>query len=977
MKLIKVITFLLIIVNTENHHHKSNKHSYFAKLLESKNDFFSQTDDFLHDITNKIFEELYISEHFADKPKIKLLLKMHDELNNLAASNFEIYEELKNNIALNADNKTIKTTGLDDLVNEIVNETPSYVNAHKDKIKTTPEPLDRKQFDKFVEGYLGKIEKLTVGDIFKNNNPSKLFQPSMKVWEPPTLYSSVETRRIYHGKKTSIKTYPFMVSLHIGGEFKCAGSIISEDMVLTAASCLQEHYDNKSYSKKPKRTHIRHGSDWTSKQGKMVPVYEVHFHPRYNLKNLHNNLAILRFKRPLKDSRHRISSERIRLYESDGVPAGTNRVTILGWGNKHQNAHSNVLGRLAGAHLDLYPIDECKEIYSEVYVTDNLFCAGFKTKGGGACNRDVGGPGVINDTLTGVISFGPPICGAKDSPTVFTKVGHYIDWIKSIVDTSLPKTSKQTKPSRQTKPSQTTKASTAPTTSPQPTTTQSTNKDDDIIYVLHENLHPPSLTTRFKPRTTQHTKPTQALRLQKNENEINILKEILREVNKNNNSFINDILYNDLENYFEEIFKSSEEKNILQHPLINNSVMMVLPEYVYTAKPTELTVPPKPTFEFSTFSVQVPVIDSSVENDNGTNSTTFVYSSSETVSEPTTSQAAGSATDTNIATGSSVAPMKTNKDLTLRLDGFVTAFLETDIDGPKSFEISDNYEPAESGAVDSRERREDKNGQHKLTTRRYGVTELDYGEARPRAMSDSAELVVTEYTYYMPTFAKIMIWFTKRYISTYFHQPQTMTAHQKIGTTIQIYQLSNVNIARQQNNTGWTMWVALKSNKVYKPLSLQARQIYNRCRIGNRDWVGFGINGCANYKDDAHFPFPAVRFKENTRDICALREKEKGDWRMLCCEEKKALYRASFCQTFSEFQHNTGQWKGIMGGVFLLTSFTFWVFMFNHYYVVEPLPASLARTAQKAQLRRMLELRVNPIDGLSSKWDYDNDRWKY
>ncbi|CAB3244901.1 unnamed protein product [Arctia plantaginis] len=170
--------------------------------------------------------------------------------------------------------------------------------------------------------------------------------------------------------------------------------------------------------------------------------------------------------------------------------------------------------------------------------------------------------------------------------------------------------------------------------------------------------------------------------------------------------------------------------------------------------------------------------------------------------------------------------------------------------------------------------------------------------------------------------------------------------------------------------------VNLKSFGILTPLRLHVREIHNRCRIGNRDWVGFGINGSANYKDDPLFPFPAVRFKENTRDVCALREKEKGDWRMLCCEEKKALYRASFCQTYSEFQHPTGQWKIIAGIGIGMTSFTFWIMMLNHYYVFEPLPASCSKTSQKAQLRRMLELRVAPIDGLSSHWDYDNDRWK-
>ncbi|XP_068625327.1 cytochrome c oxidase subunit 4 isoform 1, mitochondrial-like [Battus philenor] len=154
------------------------------------------------------------------------------------------------------------------------------------------------------------------------------------------------------------------------------------------------------------------------------------------------------------------------------------------------------------------------------------------------------------------------------------------------------------------------------------------------------------------------------------------------------------------------------------------------------------------------------------------------------------------------------------------------------------------------------------------------------------------------------------------------------------------------------------------------------RSIHGRCRIGNRDVVGHGMNGSAAYKDDPLFPFPSIRFKENTKDICALREKEKGDWRQLCCFEKKALYRASFCQTFAEFQAPTGTWKFVIAWVLISTSLAFWMAMFFHYYVYEPLPSSCSKLAQKAQLRRMLELRVNPIDGISSKWDYDNDKWK-
>ena len=52
--------------------------------------------------------------------------------------------------------------------------------------------------------------------------------------------------------------------------------------------------------------------------------------------------------------------------------------------------------------------------------------------------------------------------------------------------------------------------------------------------------------------------------------------------------------------------------------------------------------------------------------------------------------------------------------------------------------------------------------------------------------------------------------------------------------------------------------------------------------------MGFGVNGDAIYEDMIEFPCPAVRFRENSAEIMALREKEKGDWHKLTLEEKKA-----------------------------------------------------------------------------------------
>lgn len=64
----------------------------------------------------------------------------------------------------------------------------------------------------------------------------------------------------------------------------------------------------------------------------------------------------------------------------------------------------------------------------------------------------------------------------------------------------------------------------------------------------------------------------------------------------------------------------------------------------------------------------------------------------------------------------------------------------------------------------------------------------------------------------------------------------------------------------------------------------------------------------------------------------ALKEKEKGDWKKLSNEEKKALYRASFCQTFSEFKAPTGEWKMSIGGVLIAVSLALGVSLWMNKY---------------------------------------------
>lgn len=147
-------------------------------------------------------------------------------------------------------------------------------------------------------------------------------------------------------------------------------------------------------------------------------------------------------------------------------------------------------------------------------------------------------------------------------------------------------------------------------------------------------------------------------------------------------------------------------------------------------------------------------------------------------------------------------------------------------------------------------------------------------------------------------------------------------------------------------------------------------------RIGTREVVGFGFNGSKSYVDRVDFPMPAIRFKEDTPDIKALREKERGDWSKMTLEEKKALYRASFCQTFAEMKAPSGEWKYILGVCLIGSSLAVWVYLWMKLFVYNEVPDTLSPEKQAAQLQRIIDLRMNPIQGISSNWDYEKGDWK-
>lgn len=86
--------------------------------------------------------------------------------------------------------------------------------------------------------------------------------------------------------------------------------------------------------------------------------------------------------------------------------------------------------KLQTVELPIYDFKRCQRqySYSDVPVTTNDYCAGYRQGLKDTCSGDSGGPHVCNGLLTGIVSFGYK-CAVRNFPGVYTKISSYIEFI--------------------------------------------------------------------------------------------------------------------------------------------------------------------------------------------------------------------------------------------------------------------------------------------------------------------------------------------------------------------------------------------------------------------------------------------------------------------------------------------------------------------------------------------------------------------
>ncbi|XP_018426146.1 PREDICTED: cytochrome c oxidase subunit 4 isoform 1, mitochondrial [Nanorana parkeri] len=132
-----------------------------------------------------------------------------------------------------------------------------------------------------------------------------------------------------------------------------------------------------------------------------------------------------------------------------------------------------------------------------------------------------------------------------------------------------------------------------------------------------------------------------------------------------------------------------------------------------------------------------------------------------------------------------------------------------------------------------------------------------------------------------------------------------------------------------------------------------------------------------SYTDNRAVPLPAVAFvSQLSSEQQALKAKEQGAWRSLSASEKVELYHIRFNKTYANMKRKSHEWKTVVGGILFFMGFTAFIIIWQKRYVFGDIPHTLSDDWVAMQTRRALDMRAGPIEGLSSKWDYDKNEWK-
>ncbi|MFH9470051.1 S1 family peptidase [Streptomyces clavifer] len=219
------------------------------------------------------------------------------------------------------------------------------------------------------------------------------------------------------GTRAAQGEFPFMVRLSMG----CGGALYAQDIVLTAAHCVNGSGNNTSITATGGVVDLQSTSAVKVKSTKVLQA------PGYNGKG--KDWALIKLAKPINQPTLKIATT---------TAYNTGNFTVAGWGAATEGGGQQRY--LLKATVPYVSDTVCRQAYGSDLVPAEELCAGYVSTGGvDTCQGDSGGPMFRKDNAgawiqVGIVSWGEG-CARAGYPGVYTEVSTFAAAIASAAAT--------------------------------------------------------------------------------------------------------------------------------------------------------------------------------------------------------------------------------------------------------------------------------------------------------------------------------------------------------------------------------------------------------------------------------------------------------------------------------------------------------------------------------------------------------------
>ncbi|XP_023979366.1 brain-specific serine protease 4 isoform X1 [Physeter macrocephalus] len=256
-----------------------------------------------------------------------------------------------------------------------------------------------------------------------------------KTTGPPACGKPQHLNRIVGGEDSTDAEWPWLVSIRKNGTHYCAGSLLTNHWVLTAAHCFKGHLN------KPALFSVLLGAWQLGNPGprsQEVGIAWVQSHPVYSWKEgARADIALVRLEHAIQFSERILP---ICLPDSSIHLLPDTNCWIAGWGSIHDGVPLPHPQTLQKVKVPIIDSAVCSRLYwqgaGQGAITEDMLCAGYLEGERDACLGDSGGPLMcqVERTwlLAGVISWGEG-CAERNRPGVYISLAAHRSWVQRIV----------------------------------------------------------------------------------------------------------------------------------------------------------------------------------------------------------------------------------------------------------------------------------------------------------------------------------------------------------------------------------------------------------------------------------------------------------------------------------------------------------------------------------------------------------------